>query len=845
MPTPSSPPHPPPTDITDGDFKNITDGQHLVQTVLTWTASASDTVSATITSGAPAFQLDALAIFKWTLDAGHPTALPPDPAHWALVPTTQSKGTAVAVDSGDVVQVTVALQPPPNTPYGSLEGTLVVKGAILNKTVPLRCDYLGVDLNSDIGLKWQSMGGAGFFGEVLGNVQAAPDGRGTMQQFANGVLYQLPQPIKFSPSGVNVARPGVIETSPQSAARPPSGLKPSGGAVLNHPVVGQLQLQDVFYFSNECYAKWTSPSVMTAKDSNGHTVMTSIGVPTADTRATSENGQAITFESGIIVIRNDKRAFVVYGAIHTHYVELGDLFTAATTPVVGFPASDESAAASGGGRFNTFDQGAIYWSSGTGAHEVHGAIYQKWSALGADRSALAYPLTDETIAPDGSGRFNDFQNGSIYWSPTSDAHELRTPIRDHWRGLNGVNSYLGYPVTDQGAFQVLGSTFQGNQFQRGTINDSPQGVVTDVPAQVVLSQEVVTPSGTALGGNVQVTLNSDGSYQFKVHMHDSGFDAYSFRVVAIVSDSTGQVQLAAVKGGSVQGTSSGLNPNRDFDATETGNNPMIQLHWDTLQSATLNVSKSYQDDLLAGVENLVSKVLEFAVAAVASAPMAAMIFIGSELGQVNSIKWAPVQGIAGLVLYGASAFLLGPAGLALVAGIAAATAASTRSMTPEEGTFIDQVFKGTVPYHQVVLTSLTGVGGRPFTFPNIDGSILVNLGAAFNDPTHSQSDGQNDTNEAPGELFIHELTHAWQIAHNSFTTGWICNALGTQASNSTGSNVYAYGPAGPSWGSFNIEQQAMIVQQWYAGTRNGSAGPMKQNDPYFRYIATNIWLGQT
>jgi len=51
------------------------------------------------------------------------------------------------------------------------------------------------------------------------------------------------------------------------------------------------------------------------------------------------------------------------------------------------------------------------------AFEVHGDIRKKYDALGGPGGPLGLPLTDETATPDGVGRFNHFQGGSIYWTP--------------------------------------------------------------------------------------------------------------------------------------------------------------------------------------------------------------------------------------------------------------------------------------------------------------------------------------------------------------------------------------------------------------------------------------------
>ncbi|MBV8037114.1 hypothetical protein [Roseateles sp.] len=88
--------------------------------------------------------------------------------------------------------------------------------------------------------------------------------------------------------------------------------------------------------------------------------------------------------------------------------------------------------------------------SSAGAFELHGAIREKYLALGAEASILGYPRTDETGTPDGRGRFNHFQGGSIYWTAETGAHEVHGLIRDRWSALGGArNPQLGYPIGDE------------------------------------------------------------------------------------------------------------------------------------------------------------------------------------------------------------------------------------------------------------------------------------------------------------------------------------------------------------------------------------------------------------
>ncbi|MEV0247746.1 hypothetical protein AB0H76_14225 [Nocardia sp. NPDC050712] len=119
--------------------------------------------------------------------------------------------------------------------------------------------------------------------------------------------------------------------------------------------------------------------------------------------------------------------------------------------VLGEPTAPEADAAAGG-KFQTFANNAsIYWTDATGAHTVAGPIRNKWSALGWESGALRYPVTSEAQTPTGSGRFVQFQNGSIYYSVGTDAHQIGGFIRDKWGQLGWENGLLGFPLTDEAA----------------------------------------------------------------------------------------------------------------------------------------------------------------------------------------------------------------------------------------------------------------------------------------------------------------------------------------------------------------------------------------------------------
>ncbi len=158
------------------------------------------------------------------------------------------------------------------------------------------------------------------------------------------------------------------------------------------------------------------------------------------------------------------------GEIDAKYRALGGC-----TSFLGVPVSEERVAPDGVGRYSVFENGSIYWTPQTGAHEVHGRIRDKWKDVGWEAGVLGYPISDEATAPDGVGKFGVFERGSIYWSPDTDAHEVHGAIRDTWRDAGWETGPLGYPTSDE--YDVAGG--KRGDFQGGSITfDAATGAAT-------------------------------------------------------------------------------------------------------------------------------------------------------------------------------------------------------------------------------------------------------------------------------------------------------------------------------------------------------------------------------
>lgn len=125
----------------------------------------------------------------------------------------------------------------------------------------------------------------------------------------------------------------------------------------------------------------------------------------------------------------------------------------------------------GTGGYAVYQNGSLYWSPTTGVRHVpNGAVRTKWAALSLERGVLGYPTSDVKRMADG-GWFGHFQGGSIYWSSTTGAHTVSGAVRSRWATLGWQTSDLGYPTSDQRATPDGGAQFA--HFQGGSLYWSP------------------------------------------------------------------------------------------------------------------------------------------------------------------------------------------------------------------------------------------------------------------------------------------------------------------------------------------------------------------------------------
>ena len=173
---------------------------------------------------------------------------------------------------------------------------------------------------------------------------------------------------------------------------------------------------------------------------------------------------------------------------------------------LGYPTSDEIVNPDQFapiGRRQYFQGGTIYWKLNE-AYYVTGAIRDKWGENGWEQGRLGYPTSDEIKLPDGQGRMNRFDNGVIYWSPSTGAHPVYGSILDQWARAGYERSRFGYPTGDPNEGPLATEQqFQGDKIYAPgmsiPISATGENLTLGVPTAAVLGAGSV-PNGVMLNG---------------------------------------------------------------------------------------------------------------------------------------------------------------------------------------------------------------------------------------------------------------------------------------------------------------------------------------------------------
>nr|WP_167108324.1 GH25 family lysozyme [Amycolatopsis granulosa] len=291
---------------------------------------------------------------------------------------------------------------------------------------------------------YTALGGAG---SSLGNPVGGeyPIAKGWAQNYQNGTIYYAPNTGAWAVTGPILTRYQQLGGPGGSLGFPTSDTTGTGDGTGQYTTFGGASL----YYSPNTGTHTVQGQIRTKWLALGG--LQTLGYPTTDEAVTPDGTgryNHFSLAAGASVYWTPSTgAHAVQGAIRDKWAALG------WETGLGYPTTDETVTSDGAGRYNDFSLTAgasIYWSPKTAAHSVLGQIRDKWAALGRERG-IGYPTTDEAVTPDGIGRYNHFSldvGASIYWSPNSGAHSIQGAIRDKWAAF-GWEKGFGYPTTDE------------------------------------------------------------------------------------------------------------------------------------------------------------------------------------------------------------------------------------------------------------------------------------------------------------------------------------------------------------------------------------------------------------
>ncbi|KZB85913.1 RICIN domain-containing protein [Amycolatopsis regifaucium] len=219
------------------------------------------------------------------------------------------------------------------------------------------------------------------------------------------------------------------------------------------------------------------------------------GYPLADEATVSgTNVRHSRFATGTIYYVPGSAIRQVKGEIHRKFAAMG--FEAG----MGYPAADAGTFGPDGSPMQRFTAGSIYLTR-NGTVAINGDIHRKFAEYGYETGALGYPTGDIRTTSDGVGKVADFSIGSssIYWHPSTGARMVFGNISLKYKTMGAERSYLGYPKSDETGLP-LGKR---SVFQNGRIDWSSENGGTTAYRVAAVPHNTVELKGAKSGRCIQ------------------------------------------------------------------------------------------------------------------------------------------------------------------------------------------------------------------------------------------------------------------------------------------------------------------------------------------------------
>jgi uncharacterized protein with LGFP repeats len=311
-------------------------------------------------------------------------------------------------------------------------------------------------LSGPVETLWKAQGAEhGALGYPTSNVTTAADGTGQSATFEHGSIY-------WSPATGAAALLGPVESlwKAQGAEAgalgyPTSNVAAAAGsgqyATFQHGSVYWSAASGAHVVDGPVQVKW---ALIGAERG-------ALGFPTQDVAATADGkGQYARFEHGSIYWTPATGAWAMLGPIETLWRGVG-----AGSGLLGYPVQSVSTTADGKGQYARFEHGSIYWTPATGTRAMLGPIETFWKAIGAEKGLLGYPTQSVSNLP-GGGQYAKFEHGSIYWTAATGARAMLGAIQQRWLADGAQAGRMGYPTQSVSTLPAGG---QYAKFEHGSI----------------------------------------------------------------------------------------------------------------------------------------------------------------------------------------------------------------------------------------------------------------------------------------------------------------------------------------------------------------------------------------
>ncbi|MFF1531484.1 LGFP repeat-containing protein, partial [Cellulomonas sp. NPDC058312] len=188
----------------------------------------------------------------------------------------------------------------------------------------------------------------------------------------------------------------------------------------------------MFEVCGDILAKWNSLGGMSGK----------LGAPRSNENVLPDGrGRTTWFWGGTVYWTSTTGAHPVWGQIGYHWGQLG------WENGLGYPVSDEFLNPDGVGYRQAFESDySIYWSPATGPASIGGTLGARWGQFGYEGGELGYPLADQEDL--GAGLMQGFQNGNLYFKSGSSPYWVHGEILNKFNQMGGIGN-AGWPTGEE------------------------------------------------------------------------------------------------------------------------------------------------------------------------------------------------------------------------------------------------------------------------------------------------------------------------------------------------------------------------------------------------------------